>query len=78
MVEAILHGTPKPVSNLYSTELRTLVLSGLLNRDPLKRLDVRSCLRERFVRSAAQQMLGSAQNDSKSTNSTAVRFEALF
>merc|ERR1712166_969209 len=70
MVEAILHGTPKPVSNLYSTELRTLVLTGLLNRDPLQRLDVRSCLRERFVRSAAQQMLGSAQNDSKSANST--------
>lgn len=63
MVEAILHKTPSPISSIYSESLRSLVLVHLLNRKPKDRFNVRECLRERFVRHAAQRMLGAVKQE---------------
>jgi hypothetical protein len=68
MVRAILNDSPKPISSFYSPELRQLITRGLLSRNPDQRYDVRQCLRERFIRTAAQRMLGAVSgNESESS-----------
>jgi len=64
MVRAIMHSHAKPVSNVYSKDMRNLV-AALLVKDPSKRLDVRGVLKLPFVRKAAEEMLGAAQAQSK-------------
>lgn len=64
MVRAIMHSHAKPVSTVYSTDMRDLVAS-LLIKDPKGRPDVRQVLKLPFVRAAAEEMLGAAQAQSK-------------
>merc|ERR1719247_1101000 len=57
----------KPLSTVYSQEMRDLV-SSLLIKDPLKRPDVRAVLKLPFVRAAAEEMLGQAQAQSRAAS----------
>lgn len=65
MVRAIMHSHAKPVSSVYSKDMRDLV-AALLVKDPKGRPDVRQVLKLPFVRAAAEEMLGAAQAQSKS------------
>merc|ERR1712093_135889 len=61
-----MHSHAKPVSTVYSKEMRDLV-AALLTKDPKYRLDVRGVLKLPFVRAAAEEMLGAAQAQSKAS-----------